>query len=197
MDDYLDVRMISTPFCLYDCDVPCDGATAVIVSRVDTARRPAQARRIQVEAVGTALRGRPSLGPVRRPHHDGEPRRRRAALGRAPTSSRRDVQLARDVRRLLVHHDDAGSRRWASAAGESGPVRRGRHAHRPRRRAAAQHPRRPALGRSAPRLRLPARGVRPALGRGRRPPGPEREPEVAVAAAGGGNTCGCLLLVRD
>jgi acetyl-CoA acetyltransferase len=59
MDDYLSARMIATPFCLYDCDVPCDGATAVIVSRVDTApdlRRPP----IQVEAVGTALHGRPS-----------------------------------------------------------------------------------------------------------------------------------------
>ena len=26
MDDYLDARMISTPFGLYDCDVPCDGS---------------------------------------------------------------------------------------------------------------------------------------------------------------------------
>ncbi|MGZ8765466.1 MAG: thiolase family protein [Acidimicrobiia bacterium] len=59
LDDYLNVRMISSPLCLYDCDVPCDGATAVIVSRAETApdlRRPP----IQVEAVGTALRGRPS-----------------------------------------------------------------------------------------------------------------------------------------
>jgi len=59
MEDYLGVRMISSPLCLYDCDVPCDGATAVIVSRADTVadlRKPA----IQVEAVGTALRGRPS-----------------------------------------------------------------------------------------------------------------------------------------
>jgi acetyl-CoA acetyltransferase len=59
MEDYLGIRMITTPFCLYDCDAPCDGATAVIVSRADTAadlRKPG----IQVEAVGTALRGRPS-----------------------------------------------------------------------------------------------------------------------------------------
>jgi acetyl-CoA acetyltransferase len=59
MDDYLGVRMISSPLCLYDCDVPCDGATAVIVSHVDTVpdlRRPP----VRVEAVGTALRGRPS-----------------------------------------------------------------------------------------------------------------------------------------
>jgi acetyl-CoA acetyltransferase len=59
MDDYLNVRMISSPLSLYDCDVPCDGGTAVIVSHVDTIpdlRRPP----VHVEAVGTALRGRPS-----------------------------------------------------------------------------------------------------------------------------------------
>ena len=59
MEDYTAARMISTPFCLYDCDVPCDGATAVIVSRLDAARdlrRPP----LRVEAVGSALRGRPS-----------------------------------------------------------------------------------------------------------------------------------------
>ncbi len=59
LEDYRAARMISTPFCLYDCDVPVDGATAVIVSHVDAARdlrRPP----IRVEAVGSALHGRPS-----------------------------------------------------------------------------------------------------------------------------------------
>jgi acetyl-CoA acetyltransferase len=59
MDDYFGARMISSPLCLFDCDVPCDGATAVIVSSVDAVddlRKPP----IQVEAVGTALYGRPS-----------------------------------------------------------------------------------------------------------------------------------------
>jgi acetyl-CoA acetyltransferase len=59
MDDYLSARMISEPFCLFDCDVPCDGATAMIVSHIDAAkdlRKPP----LRVEAVGTALRGRPS-----------------------------------------------------------------------------------------------------------------------------------------
>jgi acetyl-CoA acetyltransferase len=59
LDDYLAVRMISEPLCLYDCDVPADGSTAVIVSRADAApdlrRRP-----VGIEAVGTAIRGRPS-----------------------------------------------------------------------------------------------------------------------------------------
>jgi acetyl-CoA acetyltransferase len=51
--------MISTPFCLYDCDVPVDGATAMIVSHLDAARdlrRPP----LRIEAVGSALHGRPS-----------------------------------------------------------------------------------------------------------------------------------------
>jgi acetyl-CoA acetyltransferase len=59
MDDYLEARMISSPFCLYDCDVPVDGSTAMIVSHVDAAK---DLRRtpLQVEAVGTAIHGRPS-----------------------------------------------------------------------------------------------------------------------------------------
>jgi acetyl-CoA acetyltransferase len=59
LDDYLGARMISTPLGLFDCDVPCDGATAVIVSHEDTAP---DLRRVpvRVEAVGTAMRGRPS-----------------------------------------------------------------------------------------------------------------------------------------
>lgn len=59
LNDYLDARMISDPFCLFDCDVPCDGSTAVIVSHRDAAgssEHPA----IHVNAIGTALRGRPS-----------------------------------------------------------------------------------------------------------------------------------------
>ena len=59
MDDYLAARMISSPLRLYDCDVPCDGGTAVIVSHVDTVPDLRKSP-VQVEAVGTALRGRPS-----------------------------------------------------------------------------------------------------------------------------------------
>ena len=58
-DEYMEARMISWPLCLFDCDVPSDGSTAMIVSRADAApdlRKPP----IQVEAVGTAIHGRPS-----------------------------------------------------------------------------------------------------------------------------------------
>jgi len=57
LDDYLAARMISEPLCLFDCDVPADGSTAIIVSRADTvADRPKAP--IRFEAIGTALHGR-------------------------------------------------------------------------------------------------------------------------------------------
>ncbi|MCV7410621.1 OB-fold domain-containing protein [Mycobacterium florentinum] len=54
MSDYLAARPISTPFGLYDCDVPCDGAIAVVVSSAATAadlRHPV----VGVDAVGTRI----------------------------------------------------------------------------------------------------------------------------------------------
>ena len=54
MEDYLEARMITTPFGLYDCDVPCDGAVAVIVSHVDAVRDMAKPP-VFVEAVGTQI----------------------------------------------------------------------------------------------------------------------------------------------
>ncbi|WP_416969681.1 thiolase C-terminal domain-containing protein [Streptomyces sp. 4F14] len=58
MDDYLAARPIATPFGLYDCDVPCDAATAVVVSAADAATDlPGTA--VHIEAVGTQLVERP------------------------------------------------------------------------------------------------------------------------------------------
>ena len=54
MDDYMSARPITTPFGLYDCDVPCDGSIAVIVSDASVAAdlpKPA----IRVDAVGTQI----------------------------------------------------------------------------------------------------------------------------------------------
>lgn len=53
VDDYLGARMISDPLCMFDCDVPVDGAVAAIVSRADS---PAVDRRraVRVEAMGSA-----------------------------------------------------------------------------------------------------------------------------------------------
>lgn len=58
LDGYLAARMVSTPLGLYDCDVPCDGSVAVVVSHVDHAPDlPGPA--VRFEALGTAIRGRP------------------------------------------------------------------------------------------------------------------------------------------
>ena len=57
MDDYMSARMIATPFTLLDCDVPCDGATAVIVSRVEAARDLRQ-KPVLIEAVGGSTNDR-------------------------------------------------------------------------------------------------------------------------------------------
>jgi acetyl-CoA acetyltransferase len=54
MDDYLSARPITTPFGLYDCDVPCDASIAVVVSDAAVAAdlpKPA----VRVEAVGTQI----------------------------------------------------------------------------------------------------------------------------------------------
>lgn len=58
MDDYLGARLVSEPFGLFDCDVPVDGSTAVIVSSADAARDLPK-RAVRIHAVGTALRSRP------------------------------------------------------------------------------------------------------------------------------------------
>lgn len=51
MEEYLRSRIIATPFSLLDCDIPCDGTTAVIVSRLDAARDLPN-RPMVIEAIG-------------------------------------------------------------------------------------------------------------------------------------------------
>ncbi|GIW41006.1 MAG: hypothetical protein KatS3mg076_1583 [Candidatus Binatia bacterium] len=58
MEDYFAARMVSDPFCLYDCDVPVDGSTAVVVSTADAAGDLPHPP-VRVNAVGTALGKRP------------------------------------------------------------------------------------------------------------------------------------------
>ena len=54
MDDYLNARPITSPFGLFDCDVPCDASIAVVVSDASVAGdlpKPA----VRIEAVGTQI----------------------------------------------------------------------------------------------------------------------------------------------
>jgi acetyl-CoA acetyltransferase/uncharacterized OB-fold protein len=59
MDDYLSARPITSPFGLFDCDVPCDASIAVVVSDASVSGdlpKPA----IRVDAVGTQITERVS-----------------------------------------------------------------------------------------------------------------------------------------
>jgi acetyl-CoA acetyltransferase len=59
LDDYLGSRMISSPLCLYDCDVPIDGSMALIVSPADFAK-DARGHALRVESICGPLHGRES-----------------------------------------------------------------------------------------------------------------------------------------
>jgi acetyl-CoA acetyltransferase len=193
LEDYLSVRMITSPLCLYDCDVPCDGSTAMVVSAADTApdlRRPP----IHVEAAGSAIRGRNSW--------DQWEDLTTMALRDASTMlwSRTDLSPADvDVAELYDGFSFIALA-WIEALGfcakgEGGPFLEGGE--------------RIALGGQLP---LNTHGGQLSAGRlhgygflheaclqlrgglGERQVQPQ--PEVAVAAAGGGNLAGCLLLTR-
>ena len=51
MDDYLSSRPVSTPFGLFDCDIPIDGSIAMVVSHADYAP-DCPNRPVAVEAIG-------------------------------------------------------------------------------------------------------------------------------------------------
>jgi acetyl-CoA acetyltransferase len=194
MDDYFNARIISTPFCLFDCDVPADGATAVIVSRRERAR-DLRRKPIGVEAVGTALRGRPSWDQF----DDLSTMANRDAAAHLWT--RTDLKPT-DVDVAQIYDGFSFlAVSWIEAlgfcpVGEGGPFIEGGT-------------------RIARDGELPINTQGGQLSAGRLHgygflheacvqlwgEGGDRQiakrPEVAVAAAGGGNTCGCMLLVRE
>jgi acetyl-CoA acetyltransferase len=193
-DDYMASRIISTPFSLYDCDVPCDGATAVVVSRIDRARDLPH-RPLRVESMGAALHGRPSWDQfddlAAMPNRDAA-----AQLWQRTELKPTDVQM-------LQAYDGFSwlTMSWIEAlgfckVGESGPFIEGG-------------------ARIARDGELPVNTNGGQLSGGRLHgygflheaaiqmwgEGGDRQiatpPEIGAVAAGGGHTCGCLLLVRD
>ena len=172
MDDYLNARPITTPFGLYDCDVPCDGAIAVIVSAVDAARDLAKPP-VLVEAVGTQIIERIDWDQSTLTH---EPQ----VLGQAAhvwtrTSLRpADVDVAE-----LYDGFSFNCLSWIEALGFCGIgeakdfLDGGKNIARDGA-VAAQHSRRPTLTRPHPRHGSAARGDHPAARRGRRSPGRRR-----------------------
>jgi acetyl-CoA acetyltransferase len=73
LEDYLGARMIADPLCLLDCDVYCDGSTAIVLSRVEYAV-DAPERSVHFEAMGVAPAARSQYAQ----HVDLQPGRRAA-----------------------------------------------------------------------------------------------------------------------
>ena len=195
MDDYFSARMVCTPFCLFDCDVPCDGATAFVVSRTERAtdlRHPP----IRFEAVGTALRGRPSWDQF----DDLSTMANRDAG--AHLWSRTELR-PQDVDVVELYDGFSFiTLSWLEAlqlcpVGESGPfIEGGKRIARDGELPVNTHGGQLSAG------RLHGYGfLHEACVQLRGDGGPRQiakpNPRVAIAAAGGGNTCGCLLLTRD
>jgi acetyl-CoA acetyltransferase/uncharacterized OB-fold protein len=59
MDDYMAARPITSPFGLYDCDVPCDASIAIVVSDASVAADLPKTA-IRIDAVGTQITERVS-----------------------------------------------------------------------------------------------------------------------------------------
>ena len=173
MDDYLSARMISEPFGLLDCDVPVDGSVAFVVSAADTRRSTDHP--VRVDACGGRRgSGDGTSGPTTRRWRRST---RRPRCGAGPTSGRR-TSTSPSSTTASRSSPSPGSRRSDSAAtARPGPSSKARPAS-PSTGAAAQHLRRPTLGRPHARLLGPPRGVPPAARRGRDPP-------IAGATGGG------------
>jgi acetyl-CoA acetyltransferase len=194
LDDYFNARMISAPFCLFDCDVPCDGGTAFIISRIDRAR-DLRKPPLRFEAVGTALRGRPSWDQfddlTTMPARDAG-----AQLWSRTDLKPSDVDIAQ-----LYDGFSFLTMCWLEAmglcpVGESGRfIEGGKNIAREGRLPLNTHGGQLSAGRLHGYGFLHEACVQLWGEGGERQVA--RRLEVAAVAAGGGNTCGCMLLTRQ
>ena len=160
MDDYFAARMITSPFGLFDCDVPCDGSIALMVSAADVA--PDLARPpVYVEAVGTQIIDRVSWDQGTLSH---EPQTQGPAAHLWSRTSLRpeDVDFAQ-----LYDGFTFNCLSWLEGLGFCGIGEAGDFLSDPGRIAlgrpvAPEHLRRAALRRAYARVRLSPRGGRPA-----------------------------------
>jgi len=195
MDDYLGARMISEPLCLFDCDVPMDGSTAVVLSRAETAGASSGRRPLRIEAIGSGLRGRPFWDQYE--DLTSMPARDVAAQLWSRTSLRpADVDVA-----LLYDGFSFLTLVWLEALGFCPHGEGGAFVEGGRRIALdGDVPLNPHGGQlSAGRLHGYGHLHEAALQLSGRADGRQVDPvpEVAVVAVGGGPVCGCLLLTRD
>ena len=167
MDDYLAARPVSTPFGLFDCDVPIDGSIAVVVSHADYGT-DCPNRPVAVEAIGG------TYGSGGWFHRDDFPKM--ASVEAAAEMWSRTDLTASDVDVAELYDGFTYlTFAWLEALGfcadgEAGPFVRRSDAHRARRRATAEHLWRPTVRGTHARLLATARGVPATAGSGRRPP---------------------------
>jgi acetyl-CoA acetyltransferase len=193
LDDYFASRMITSPLRLFDCDVPCDGGTAVVVSRLeaagDTRKTP-----LRVEAIGAAMHDRPSWDQPR------DLTRLVGADAAAQMWSRTDLTPADVQFAELYDGFSILSMLWLEAlglcpVGESGPfVEGGKRIARDGELPLNTH------GGQLSGGRLHGYGFLHEACIQLWGEGGERQVakplEVAAVAAGGGNTCGCMLITK-
>ncbi len=196
LDDYHAARMIAEPFCLFDCDVPCDGATAVIVSRWDRRGDTRRDTPVRVEAVGTALRGRPSWDQFDDLSTDAK-RDAGASLWERTEVTPADVDVAQ-----LYDGFSFLTLSWIEALGFCGPGEGGPFLDGGRRIARDGELPLNTHGGQLSGGRLHGYGFLHEAcvqlwGEGDARQVPGDVPEIAVAAAGGGTTAGALLLSRS
>ncbi len=194
MDDYMNVRMISDPLGLYDCDALLDASTVIIISALDAARDLRKAPLV-IEAMSGRIAGRYSWDQY-------EPLSGMMALETGPALWTATELKPKDVKVANLYDGfSIQAMIWLEALGfcgrgESGPFVEGGV--------------RIALDGELP---LNTGGGQLSAGRlhgfgllwetciqlwgeggARQVPG---DPKVGVAAAGGGPLAGCLLIKRD
>ncbi len=191
LDDYFNGRMITTPLRIFDCDVPCDGATAVVVSRRELAEELAKPP-VYIEAMGTAIHDRTNWDQLRDLTRTVGTDAAAQMWARTPLTPA-DVDMAQ-----LYDGFSYLTLLWLEALGLCGPGESGAFIE--------------GGTRIARDGALPLNTAGGQLSAGRlhgygflheacvqlRGEGGERQvarrPEVVAVAAGGGNTCGCLLV---
>jgi hypothetical protein len=143
-DDYMNSRMIVDPFRMLDICLETDGACAVLVTKAERAR---DLKRKPVYIAGGAYGGGPDQGEdlfdaIRWPDHSHNYAKYIADdLWRSAGGHRH----CRDLRLLHLQRHHA-ARRPEVLQGRRGRLLHPGRSHRPRRRASAQHPRRPLVG---------------------------------------------------
>ena len=193
LDDDFRARMICSPFGLYDCDVPCDGALAVVVSDLRAARDLPRAP-VRVAAVGTQMAEHQSWD------QGGLLYQRNVSAPAAQLWQRTDLKPADVDVALLYDGFTFNVVSWLEALGFCAPgeapafVSGGRRIDLGGELPLNPHGGQLAAGRSNGygNVHEAVRQLRAEAGAGQ-----VKGAEVAVVSAGGGIPAGCMLLTRD